>query len=86
MQARRSAASARVETACRALQTEGYSTARFEGPLDCVKKTFQREGIRGLYKGATPPLVGWTMIDSTMWYGRMSALFQNRRHEQPMTI
>lgn len=47
------------------LQTEG-SYGRFQGPLDCLYKTFRTEGIAGLYKGATPPLFGWSAIDAVM--------------------
>ena len=42
------------------------STGRFTGPLDCTLKTLKNEGIKGLYKGFTPPLVGWVMMDSVM--------------------
>lgn len=42
------------------------SEGRFKGPMECVMKTFQAEGIRGFYKGFTPPLVGWVMMDSVM--------------------
>ncbi|KAI9219975.1 mitochondrial carrier domain-containing protein [Blastocladiella britannica] len=45
------------------LQTEGLH-GRFGGAIDCLKKTVHREGFRGLYKGATPPLFGWAMMDS----------------------
>lgn len=41
-------------------------STRFSGPLQCVTQTVRREGIRGLYKGATPPLVGWMFMDSIM--------------------
>jgi solute carrier family 25 carnitine/acylcarnitine transporter 20/29 len=40
--------------------------ARFAGPLQCLAQTVRNEGVRGLYKGATPPLVGWMVMDSTM--------------------
>ncbi|KAF2757614.1 mitochondrial carrier [Pseudovirgaria hyperparasitica] len=46
------------------LQTTGKS--QFQGPLDCVLQTVRNEGVRGLYKGATPPLVGWMFMDSLM--------------------
>jgi solute carrier family 25 carnitine/acylcarnitine transporter 20/29 len=36
----------------------------FKGPLDCVLQTVRKEGVSGLYKGATPPLVGWMVMDS----------------------
>ncbi|KAI1273748.1 carrier protein YMC2 [Xylaria sp. FL0933] len=39
---------------------------RFSGPLQCVTQTLRHEGVRGLYKGATPPLVGWMFMDSLM--------------------
>lgn len=37
---------------------------QFKGPLDCLLQTLRHEGVRGLYKGATPPLVGWMFMDS----------------------
>ncbi|KAI8078999.1 uncharacterized protein B0P05DRAFT_470143 [Gilbertella persicaria] len=40
------------------MQTTSKSDGRFNGPLDCFLKTVRNEGIRGVYKGATPPLVG----------------------------
>ncbi|KAK5000723.1 hypothetical protein LTR66_000460 [Elasticomyces elasticus] len=46
------------------LQTS--TSTQFSGPLDCVLQTVRREGIAGLYKGATPPLVGWMFMDSLM--------------------
>ncbi|KAI0143888.1 mitochondrial carrier [Hypoxylon sp. NC0597] len=41
-------------------------STRFSGPLQCVLQTIRNEGVRGLYKGATPPLVGWMFMDSVM--------------------
>ena len=38
--------------------------AQFNGPLDCLMKTVRNEGLVGVYKGATPPLVGWMFMDS----------------------
>ncbi|KAJ5902690.1 hypothetical protein N7495_003218 [Penicillium taxi] len=40
--------------------------AHFSGPLDCTLQTVRKEGVRGFYKGATPPLVGWMVMDSVM--------------------
>lgn len=39
---------------------------KFKGPMDCVLQTVRKEGVRGFYKGATPPLVGWMCMDSIM--------------------
>ena len=44
------------------LQTTDAS--QFKGPLDCVLQTVRKEGVRALYKGASPPLVGWMAMDS----------------------
>jgi solute carrier family 25 carnitine/acylcarnitine transporter 20/29 len=46
------------------LQTS--SASRFSGPWSCLTQTIRNEGARGLYKGATPPLVGWMFMDSVM--------------------
>lgn len=42
------------------------SEGRFKGPMDCVWHTFRNEGLRGFYKGFTPPLLGWVAMDSVM--------------------
>ncbi|KAF0444019.1 mitochondrial carrier [Gigaspora margarita] len=47
------------------LQTSGLNS-RFNGPLHCLKQTIRKEGFRALYKGATPPLIGWGIMDSVM--------------------
>ncbi|KAF4124276.1 solute carrier family 25 (mitochondrial carnitine/acylcarnitine transporter), member 20/29 [Geosmithia morbida] len=39
---------------------------RFKGAVDCAMQTVRREGVRGLYKGASPPLVGWMVMDSVL--------------------
>lgn len=46
------------------LQTTDPS--RFSGPLQCLLQTVRHEGLAGLYKGATPPLLGWAVMDSVM--------------------
>ncbi|KAJ1927379.1 hypothetical protein IWQ60_002966 [Tieghemiomyces parasiticus] len=45
------------------LQTEG-GFGRFKGPVDCLRNTIRQEGFLALYKGATPPLLGWAVMDS----------------------
>ena len=54
----------RFDTVKVRLQTSERS--HFKGPLDCVLTTVRNEGVRGLYKGATPPLLGWMVMDSLM--------------------
>ncbi|KAG0020973.1 hypothetical protein BGZ82_011458 [Podila clonocystis] len=46
------------------MQTSGSD--RFRGPLHCLMETIRKEGPRALYKGATPPLIGWAFMDSVM--------------------
>ncbi|EJU01074.1 mitochondrial carrier [Dacryopinax primogenitus] len=38
----------------------------YKGPWDCFVKTVRNEGPLALYKGATPPAVGWAFIDSLL--------------------
>ncbi|GAA5916375.1 hypothetical protein JCM8208_003415 [Rhodotorula glutinis] len=46
----------------------------YAGPLACLMQTIRAEGPRALYKGATPPLIGWTISDSML----MGSLHQYR--------
>ncbi|POS85961.1 hypothetical protein EPUL_001972 [Erysiphe pulchra] len=41
-------------------------SSQFSGPLQCLLQTVRKEGVMGLYKGATPPLVGWIFMDSIL--------------------
>lgn len=41
-------------------------TGQFSSTIDCVAKSIKNEGLRSLYKGATPPLLGWMVMDSVM--------------------
>ncbi|PBP19072.1 mitochondrial carrier protein [Diplocarpon rosae] len=53
------------------LQTS--DSTRFSGPLQCLMQTIRKEGVAGLYKGATPPLVGTPAVN--FWAGGLSAQF-----------
>ena len=46
------------------LQTTERS--QFSGPLEAVVRTVRNEGVLALYKGASPPLVGWMFMDSLL--------------------
>jgi len=48
------------------LQIEGKS-GRFSGPISCVAETFRNEGVRGFYKGLTPPLFATGIINSVLF-------------------
>lgn len=53
---------ARFDTIKVRLQTS--SATHFRGPAHCLVQTLRNEGVQGLYKGATPPLIGWMFMDS----------------------
>ncbi|KAI0756881.1 mitochondrial carrier [Daedaleopsis nitida] len=38
----------------------------YKSAIDCLLKTVRNESIFALYKGATPPAVGWAAIDSVL--------------------
>ncbi|KAI8979114.1 putative mitochondrial inner membrane transporter ymc3 [Mycotypha africana] len=48
------------------IRLQTTSKSHFKGPLDCLLKTLKNEGPTALYKGATPPLIGWMFMDSIM--------------------
>jgi solute carrier family 25 carnitine/acylcarnitine transporter 20/29 len=54
------------------LQTDGVN-GRFKGPWDCFIQTIKTEGIRGLYKGMTPPLLGMG-INNSLMFGMFGSL------------
>ncbi|XP_006463646.1 hypothetical protein AGABI2DRAFT_194408 [Agaricus bisporus var. bisporus H97] len=43
------------------------STARFNGPMDCLYKTWKYEGFRGLYRGLPAPVVGATLENASLF-------------------
>ncbi|KAA1468697.1 mitochondrial carrier [Dentipellis sp. KUC8613] len=38
----------------------------YRGAVDCLLKTIRNESVFALYKGVTPPAVGWAAIDSIL--------------------
>ena len=43
--------------------------AMFNGTVDCIYRTIQREGVRGLYRGLLSPLIGITPIYALYFLG-----------------
>ncbi|KAF6841115.1 amino-acid transporter arg-13 [Colletotrichum plurivorum] len=41
---------------------------RYKGPLDCFRQSFQAEGLRGLYRGISAPLVGAALENSSLFF------------------
>ncbi|KAJ1920157.1 hypothetical protein H4219_001530 [Mycoemilia scoparia] len=56
------------------LQIEGSS--KFRGPIDCLTTTVRNEGVLGLYKGMSSPLVGIAAVNSLLFwaYSKLKAL------------
>jgi ornithine carrier protein len=51
---------------------------RYAGPLDCFKKSLQRDGFLGIYRGISAPLVGAAVETSTLFFS-VSAPFKRLR-------
>jgi ornithine carrier protein len=51
---------------------------RYTGPLDCIKKSLQRDGFIGIYRGISAPLVGAAVETSTLFFS-VSAQREIRR-------
>ncbi|KAF9220753.1 mitochondrial carrier [Gyrodon lividus] len=43
------------------------TTARFNGPIDCLVRTWKNEGVRGLYRGLPAPIVGAMVENATLF-------------------
>jgi len=41
---------------------------RYRGPLDCFRQSLKQDGIRGLYRGISPPLVGAAAENSALFF------------------
>ncbi|KAH8145110.1 uncharacterized protein LAJ45_10890 [Morchella importuna] len=41
---------------------------RYRGPLDCFRQTVAQDGIRGLYRGISSPLVGAAVENSALFF------------------
>lgn len=67
------------------LQTS--TSTRFAGPWSCLCQTISQDGVRGLYKGLTPPLVGFVFMDSLL-LGSFSIYrdFLNRISQHPEAL
>lgn len=58
------------------------STARFNGPIDCLVKTWQKEGVKGLYRGLPAPIVGAMAENASLFltYGELQNLIRLVTH------
>ena len=61
------------------------ASARFNGPLDCLTKTFKNEGFRGLYRGLPAPVVGAMAENASLFfsYEQFKTVIQKITHASP---
>ncbi|KAJ3295885.1 hypothetical protein HK104_002225 [Borealophlyctis nickersoniae] len=64
----------------------------FNGPLDCLVKTVQTRGVRGLFRGLAPPVVG-SMLEHAVLFSAyvgfkpyVHALFGRDPHQAPVLM
>ncbi|KNC79025.1 hypothetical protein SARC_08566 [Sphaeroforma arctica JP610] len=68
------------------MQTEGSGAGgRFNGVLDCVKSTVQKEGVRGLYKGALAPILTTGVINSVLFGTQFNLVTRIKKNEVATT-
>ncbi|KAK3669485.1 mitochondrial ornithine carrier protein [Recurvomyces mirabilis] len=41
---------------------------QYEGPLDCIRQTFAKEGLRGFYRGISAPLAGAAAENASLFW------------------
>ena len=46
----------------------GTIPLRYNGPIDCFRKSFQTGGVKGLYSGVNAPLVGAALETSSLFF------------------
>ena len=49
------------------LQGDGVEYNEYKGTMDCVRRTYHSDGIRGFFKGITPTLVRAFPVNATTW-------------------
>ncbi|KAF8628933.1 hypothetical protein AX15_003636 [Amanita polypyramis BW_CC] len=61
------------------------STARFNGPMDCLAKTLKHEGVRGLFRGLPAPVVGAMGENAVLFlsYNKIQDLIRTIYHQNP---
>ncbi|KAH7105177.1 mitochondrial carrier [Auriculariales sp. MPI-PUGE-AT-0066] len=61
--------------------------ARFSGPIDCLRQTYTKEGIRGLYRGLPAPIVGAMAENASLFlaYNEVQSLIRHFNHQAAST-
>lgn len=62
------------------------TTARFNGPIDCLVKTWENEGVRGLYRGLPAPIVAAMLENASLFmsYSELQNVIR-RINSQPLS-
>jgi len=70
------------------LQTQQSSNRLYAGVFDCVKKTYQWEGLGGFYKGVGSPIVGQMFFRAIMFsgYGQSLGFWERWTGKKQMPI
>ncbi|KAI8086137.1 mitochondrial carrier domain-containing protein [Halteromyces radiatus] len=51
------------------LQTQPLDQPHYTGALDCITQTLRHEGVKGLFKGMSLPIIGAMMENATLFVG-----------------
>jgi ornithine carrier protein len=64
---------------------------QYTGPLDCFKKSYRQDGVRGIYRGISAPLVGAAVETSCLFFSVSILVFSYtirapQTHAVPSTV
>mmetsp|Transcript_13337 Transcript_13337/g.17286 ORF Transcript_13337/g.17286 Transcript_13337/m.17286 type:complete len:286 (+) Transcript_13337:146-1003(+) len=67
------------------------TSTEYSGMVDCFKKTVQKDGVKGLYRGMAAPLIGITPIFAVYFWGfdmgkQIARSFEGKKPEEELTI
>lgn len=68
------------------LQLQSKANPEYNGMIDCAKKTVQKGGFLGLYRGAAPLIVGSSFKQSARWTGYKAVEGQLKDEKGNLTI
>nr|XP_023028387.1 mitochondrial basic amino acids transporter-like [Leptinotarsa decemlineata] len=68
-----------LDTAKVLLQTQDTKNPRYSGTIDCLRSLLAKEGIKGIYRGVTSPLLGVAGINAIVFgvYGNTQRILSN---------
>jgi len=67
------------------LQKEGHHAKTYNGVVDCFKKIYVQEGVRGLYKGAYTSVIGVIPFEGgTFMFYELLKNFQDKKTSDPV--